>query len=80
METHIEKMKEIVLAHLKRKNSIFNAKDIRLISFNELSGNVECYFLVGSFSESLILYKVIYYLTFDDFRVFVFNLYEHFDV
>ena len=80
METYIEKMKEIVLKNLKSKNYDFDTKDIRLISFNELNGNVECYFLVASFFETLILYKVIYFLAYNEFRVIVFNFDETYDV
>lgn len=80
METYIKEMNKIVLEHLKSKNNNFNAKDIHLISFNELDGNVECYFIVGSFSETLILYKVIYFLAYNEFRVFVFNFDETYDV
>ena len=80
MDSYIEKMKEIVLENLKSKNYNFDAKDIRLNSFNELNGNVECNFLVGSFSETLILYKVIYFLAYNEFRVLVFIFDETYDV
>ena len=80
METCIKEMKKIVLEHLKSKNNNFNAKDIRLTSFNELDGNVECCFLVGLLSKTLILYRVIYFLEYNEFSVFVFNFDETYDV
>ena len=80
METYIKEMKKIVLEHLKSKNNNFNAKDIRLASFNEMDGNVECCFLAGLLSKTLILYRVIYFLEYNEFSVFVFNFDETYDV
>lgn len=80
MGTYIKEMKKIVLEDLKSKNYNFDVKDIRLNSFNELNGNVECYFIVGSLSETLILYRVIYFLDYNEFSVFVFKFDETYDV
>lgn len=79
MEAYIRKMVEIVKKHYEANHTSVHSNDVRLQSFNFVNGDVYATFHVGVVAMDLCMYEVIYFLEYDEFRVFCYKLAEHFD-
>ena len=74
METYIKKMTEIVKKHYESTHTPVYPNDVRLNSFQFVNGDVHATFHVGVVDMEMCLYEVVYFLNFDEFRVFCLNL------
>lgn len=78
MNDYLRKMEAIVRKDFERFAPGYAKVELR--SCASVNGNVEAYFIVNSVPLNLWLYDVIYFLEFNEFRVFRYRLSDNFDV
>ena len=79
METIVYKMREVALKHYrKRYDRNANPDSMLLTSYKLLNGDFECFFTAGH-SEELVLYQIIWYRDYNEYRVFCFRMTEMYD-